>query len=98
MRQLDKIDEMANVIDRTIHEFDNCLSSQDLAIVLYGAGYRKQVEGEWVQTKEKVSWWDVEGKKCSVCGNFFAQVYAYDFKFCPNCGAKMKGEDNGKDD
>ena len=52
-------------------------------------GYRKQSEGEWID------------KHCSICGeeepytkrgNAFATTfYQFRTKYCPNCGAKMKG-------
>lgn len=62
---------------------------------LYNAGYRKQSEGEWVQS-------DIPQEKyvCSVCGG---ACWYYDYqgevaksRFCPNCGAKMRKEDEGK--
>jgi hypothetical protein len=46
---------------------------------LYAAGYRKQSEGEWIGD------WDFT---CSVC----QEPFEYKTNFCPNCGAKMKGE------
>ena len=39
-------------------------------------GYRKQSEGEWLV-----------GGKCTAC-NEYSHIRT---KFCPNCGAKMKG-------
>ena len=56
----------------------------------YREGYRKQSEGEWVTS-------DIPQEKyaCSVCGG---ACWYYDYqgevarsKYCPNCGAKMKG-------
>ena len=61
------------------------------AETLYNAGYRKQSEGEW----EKF-----EGERfiCSNCAKVFglgSTATIYDvkrvWKYCPNCGAKMKG-------
>jgi hypothetical protein len=59
---------------------------------LYNAGYRKQIEGEWYYPPYAPFGGNYEMKRCSVCG------YKPDFvsdnpytKFCPNCGAKMKG-------
>ena len=56
---------------------------------LLNTGYRKQSEGEW------------KDRKCSVCGSkvpikddgegFRWHISDYKSKFCPNCGAKMKG-------
>ena len=47
---------------------------------LYDKGYRKETQGEWVRV--------VTGFVCSVCGTHEARMT----KFCPNCGAKMRGE------
>ena len=66
----------------------NCYAAK----ALYNAGYRKQSEGEWVsnhQTDEYI---------CSLCGEI-APVDCekdrfYKSNFCPNCGAKMRKENN----
>ena len=53
---------------------------------LYNAGYRKQSEGEWIWTENG----NADYEKYWVCSN----CKEHDFvksKFCPNCGAKMKG-------
>lgn len=60
------------------------------AEMVYNAVCRKQSEGEWVKS-------DIPQEKyvCSACGG---ACWYYDFKgdvaksrFCPNCGARMKG-------
>lgn len=50
---------------------------------LYDKGYRKQSEGEWVKKYEKAPRY-----VCTSCNHLFNNK---DYKFCPNCGAKMKG-------
>lgn len=41
-------------------------------------------EGEWIDAG-----WD--GEKCSLCGwNIDDTYYSKQFKYCPNCGAKME--------
>lgn len=50
-----------------------------------------QRTGRWI--------WDDEGYHCSECfyhayGNT-SEVMLGDFKFCPNCGAEMEGDNNG---
>lgn len=42
-------------------------------------------EGEWLDNK----WL---GKKCSVCSWELHYINFGQFKYCPNCGAKIKGE------
>ena len=61
-----------------------------IAEFLYNAGYRKRREGEW----ERV----INHRECSKCGykapykKIKAGYHLLDLtKFCPNCGAKMKG-------
>lgn len=54
-----------------------------LANELYNAGYRKQIEGEWLR-------YGYDSMKCSLCGKVNTN-YNHN-NFCPNCGARMKGE------
>lgn len=54
---------------------------------LYGAGYRKQSEGEWVAKSPMVRTPFAKNHYCSVCNYEPIEVLG----FCPNCGAKMKG-------
>lgn len=49
-----------------------------IADALYEAGYRKQVEGEWISH---------EGYE--ECGECHAKAM-FHHNFCPNCGVKMK--------
>lgn len=65
---------------------DDC---EKVAKLLYAKGYRRQSEGEWIsncQTDEFI---------CSLCGAIAPvdclKEEFYKSKFCPNCGAKMKG-------
>ena len=55
-------------------------------------GYRKQSEGEWIW-KTKVEAQAQNRKYCSVCDEECPSKNNYYLhpKFCPNCGAKMKG-------
>ena len=58
----------------------NCYSAK----ALYNADYRKQSEGEWVMQEYPLA-------RCSVCGVQRNSARQYLWKYCPNCGAKMKG-------
>lgn len=90
MEERKQIEEMADFLwhNTLIHTEDLC---RDVAETLCAAGYRKQVEGEWKRSER--SKYDFF---CTVCGEKAVRnIYGnHDrlFKFCPHCGAKMKGE------
>lgn len=81
------IEEMANDLYENRPYSDLWLEdAQDIAKVLYNAGYRKQSVGEWIWTENG----NADYEKYWVCSN----CKEHDFvksKFCPNCGARMKG-------
>ena len=84
-------------------ECDKTTCAHCEAEALYNAGYRKQIEGDWVDQYNGAFANPIYA--CSVCdkGTLFkphidelgkmVMVQALS-SFCPNCGAKMK---NGKD-
>lgn len=98
MEERKQIEEMANCLCRE-YGTDRC--NPDCGAhghcniyfdckVLYNAGYRKQSEGEWV-------WISDDDVMCTTCGRVFnsndnADAGLSSWRFCPNCGAKMKGE------
>lgn len=57
------------------------------------AGYRKQSEGEWILHKPRRENRNAT-YKCSVCGKLCSSYYndVGEWKLCPHCGAKMKGD------
>lgn len=59
------------------------------------AGYRKQIEGEWIETDYKtVEYGFVERRgKAWLCTNcrHASKEFNPNMKYCPNCGAHMKG-------
>ena len=68
--------------------------SVEIAEAIYNEGYRKQSEGEWLT--ETGDWiYNVTKKYCSKCGanaRYDKNMHEYILtKFCPNCGAHMKG-------
>ena len=54
--------------------------TDELADYLTDKGYHKQIEGEWVKYGS--------GLYCSLC----TCTQEKKTNFCPNCGAKMKGD------
>lgn len=52
--------------------------------IFYEAGYRKQSEGEWINLEPEIGLF-----ACSLCDH---RILRAECNFCPNCGAKMKGE------
>ena len=92
------IDNLAEEIYKSPHVYIPIGRAFALARYLYTEkGYRKQIEGEW--TKHPASY------EFTVCKNeFFVDGYAedydpitdWDLHFCPNCGAHMRKEDEGK--
>ena len=83
-----KIEEMRAILCRSgaINHCEYCEDCEGIVEALYNAGYRKQSEGEWI--------WSESGQEdyeqywvCSCCH----EKDYFEEKFCPNCGAKMKG-------
>ena len=82
----EQIEEMAKVI-RNVCENHRGIWCTELAKVIYNAGYRKQIEGEWTSQADGTHY-------CSNCGH--DATYTFDGTeicgvACPFCGAKMKG-------
>ena len=60
----------------------------------YEAGQRDaRKKGRWIYRKE-TKWilWDTSHYECSNCGNGNPW---HNFNYCPNCGADMRGEEDG---
>ena len=66
---------------------ESCYSFR-CAKVGYEKGYRKQSEGEWLDTGDEQLDKIYSGYKCSVCGFV---ICGHSGKYCSACGAKMKG-------
>ena len=68
----------------------------------YSAGYkagRRSVgrkSGRWIDKKlDDFRKWELRCSECDWVGisNYDAYDEPYDFNYCPNCGAKMEGEE-----
>lgn len=93
-------EDKVSVKDREIEEMANDLyenrpyrelwieDAQDIAEVLYNAGYRKQSEGEWIF---KRTYYEADECNCSICEQLMTTAKGVRMNYCPNCGAKMKG-------
>ena len=68
-------------------EWDKTLAKAMIESVPSAQPERKK--GRWGNAGEYP--WD----KCSVCGHC-VNPYEDDYFFCPNCGADMRGENNGE--
>ena len=75
------------ICNERYHGDDDLCYFQCVAKEIINHGYRKQVEGEWVFNRGRT--YGEPAYYCSVCSEG-ASEYGYD-KYCPNCGAKMKG-------
>ncbi len=96
-KQIEEITELLWHFPKAFYSncYDNC---EEIAKLLYEEGYRKQSEGEWILTGTFKSTFPLPvaylHKACSVC-RWIPPKYSTDYKeynYCPNCGAKMKGE------
>lgn len=84
-----QIEEMCTVINGAFFKDfrnGNCVCIKTISEHLYNAGYRKQIEGEWVKRGNE--------KTCSLC-KFIYYSNNDEWNFCPNCGAHMSGGKNG---
>ena len=73
--------EIINIIDNAptveTHDTVNMYCDKDTQIIVE----QIRPQGEWLINANQIY-------KCSICGGFGNPIY---FRFCPNCGAKMKG-------
>lgn len=98
-KQIEERIELSDIIDYALRDWDDYIYEcqeegnqpidtfeEWIADAVLKNGYRKQSEGEWIWTENG----EADCEKywvCSVCKE-------HDFvktKYCPNCGAKMKG-------
>ena len=94
MNKEKQIEEMARKMCRNYKQDGNCASDDEpcgleciygyCAERIYCAGYRKQSEGEWISLEPEIGLF-----ACSLCDH---RILRAECNYCPNCGAKMKGE------
>lgn len=105
MTENEQIEEMAKIIGipcyKRIEAYGDgsqeCPSplpcNECTAELLYKAGYRKVERGEWIGTREAFAPHPYV-YNCSVCGFKISHCAKMAYKFCANCGADMRGNDN----
>ena len=78
----DKLIELAN------NTKDKTIDANDIARFPI-ADVRENVRGEWIRKKDTI--------QCSQCkAKWIDHTYLIEtFRFCPNCGADMRGNNNG---
>lgn len=84
-----QIEEMAKDICRVkqncndvCHPINTCMALK-YSRRAHEAGYRKQNEGEWKKIYDKAPRY-----VCTACNHLYNNK---EYKYCPNCGAIMKG-------
>lgn len=90
--RLMEIAEMVTALHQGLKPLRETYDTETIAEILYDAGYRKQVEGEWLERKGE-RWIGSEVCEtytyynCSICeGESLRRT-----NHRPNCGVKMKG-------
>ena len=61
-------------------------------------------QGRWIETNwaehdghgEVITYYDVKALKCSKCCHCFKEELLWRKNYCPNCGAKMDGKEQGE--
>lgn len=81
-----QIEEMASDLEN--HTCMSQFQAEIASRTLYQLGYRKQKEAGWI-----VCGMFDDFLKCSSCGYDTPWQTAIEHKFCPNCGARMKGDE-----
>lgn len=96
-----QIEEIAKTLCGMKNDCDGCMwnkthcNERNYAEEIYAAGYRKQSEGEWIDKPTgaygRMQSWCSACSKHSGIGGIESNRHK---PYCPNCGAKMKGESN----
>lgn len=84
------------VCNHDVYGFENCSNFMPAADVV------EVVHGEWVETYQPLGFDEVKCAECSSCGEDWIMDddvciddYKAHWKYCPCCGAKMDGKENG---
>lgn len=104
MTEQKQIEEMrSDLIEIFDEEYEKrrLITPQNTAEKLTAKGYRKQIEGEWVAKDNFNGRCSIA--TCSNCGTKKVlpalgtiEMVTKAFPYCEKCGAKMKGDSNGR--
>ena len=81
------------ICNERYHGDDDLCYFQCVAKEIINHGYRKQSEGKWIWINQATGYLEPpygDTCKCSLC-EFVIDVSESNYKYCPNCGAHMKG-------
>ncbi len=87
-----------------IEEWEGDIAAPVMSTV-EAADVRENVKGRWVEVVDRTEMYDKEGVKtwgmlfqCNQCGFVLNAVEGHtgQYNYCPNCGADMRGDNNGK--
>ncbi len=93
LEALDRIFNYCEEIDLHIPEKEQTgYSMNDDVAIIREALFENQKTGHWIRLIEDYPFCDFEFKGCSVCRTHYPKLAVKQFKYCPNCGAKMEGE------
>lgn len=77
--------------------YNHFISAEDVTPIKYGEWEPVEEESFWVHNMEESLETGMPTKaimpRCSCCKKVFGTI-AFDFKYCPECGAKMKEKEN----
>ena len=96
-----QIQQIETLADDILQEYTRCYSEVDkkvLAEMIYNEGYRKQSVGDWLLSPDGIN--PIRCNKCNMPAPFAflenefgdTEFCRYPWHYCPNCGARMKGE------
>ncbi len=103
-KQIEEMDDIAEILCDH-YDMGTCICNHEVCDLncpigrkvekLYDEGYRKQSEGKWIWINQAKSYLEPhygDTCKCSLC-EFEIDVSETHYKYCPECGAQMKGCD-----
>lgn len=61
-----------------------------LKLQMLPSAQQERKKGKWINRSLNILYPEYERYTCSVCGK-----HSYNYDFCPNCGADMRGEQDG---